>query len=229
MHSLLKVNFEYRVEISYLLFFLALTTLVLPYELLYRKVALLTGMPDGAAMSALFWAIAAVNFLAGVLRVRACAYIGSSVMMKKEVQARKVVAAGPYAYVRNPIYLADIMSMTATAFAGNFLSLIVLFFGKLLTTLLFCIYEESNLLEYIGADYKDYYDRVPRFIPKFYPYHRASVEIRPDYYDGLLHSFYPFGICAGFVFASITGVYYHVFIVGAIAPAFWYVLYLFRK
>jgi len=229
MHSILKFNFEYRVEISYLIFFLALSTLLLPYELLYKKFAMISGFSDGTSFAAVFLAIAVVNILAGILRVRACAFIGSAVMMKKEVQARKVVAAGPYAYVRNPIYLADIISMTATAFAGNALSLAVLFFGKLFTSLLFCVYEESNLLEYIGADYKDYYDRVPRFIPKFYPYYRADSTVKPDFYDGLLHSFYPFGIAAGFIFAAITGVYYHVFVVGAVAPAFWYVLYLFRK
>jgi len=230
MDKLLRFNFEYRVEISYFIFFLALCTLMMPDSaLLYRKAAEFMGTSPETGMKILFLIIAFVNIAAGILRSSACAHISSFVMMKKEVQTKKVIAAGPYAYVRNPIYLSDIIAMTAVAFAGNIYSLAVLFFGKVISSFLFCLYEEYNLLKYLGDDYKDYYDRVPRFIPKFYPYHKAEVLDKPDYKDGILNSFYPFGIAVGFLAAAFTGTYMHIFIFGGISAAVWFYLYKTKK
>ena len=175
MDRILKFNFEYRVEISYALFFMTLSTLLVKSEMVYEKLAVSMNIAPAEAMSVLFVIIAVLNIAAGVLRVSACAYLGSEVMMKKEVQTRKMVVAGPYAYVRNPIYLSDILSMTAVSLAGNFYSVAVLFSGKVLSSLLFCIYEEQNLLKVMGNDYKDYYDRVPRFFPKLYQYHKTDI------------------------------------------------------
>lgn len=229
MDRLLKFNFEYRVEISYAIFFLALSTLLIKTEMLYEKLAVSLGISTPEAMSLLFVIIAVLNFLAGVLRVSACAYLGSEVMMKKEVQTKKMVVAGPYAYVRNPIYLSDIMSMTAVSLAGNAYSVAVLFFGKVFSSLLFCIYEEDNLLKVLGSDYKDYYDRVPRFIPKLYQYHKTDILAPKNYRDGLKNSFYPFGIAAGFFAGAITQSYIYMFVIAAIAPLGWFLLYRKKK
>lgn len=225
MDRLLKFNFEYRVEISYALFILTLSTLLLKSEMIYEKLAVSMGIAPAEAMSLLFMIIAALNILAGALRVSACAYLGSEVMMKKEVQARKMVVAGPYAYVRNPIYLSDILSMTAVSLAGNSYSVAVLFLGKVLSSLLFCIYEEQNLLNVLGNDYKDYYDRVPRFFPKLYQYHKTDILAHKNYRDGLKNSSYPFGVAAGFFAGAVTQSYLCVFIIGAIAPIGWFLLY----
>ncbi len=225
MDKLLKINFEYRVEISYAIFFLTLSTLLINTDMIYEKMAISLGISAPQAMSLLFLIIGFFNLLAGALRVSACAYLGSEVMMKKEIQTKKMTVAGPYAYVRNPIYLSDILSMTAISLAGNIYSVAVIFFAKLFSSLLFCIYEESNLLEYLGNDYKDYYDRVPRFIPKFYQYHKTDILAHKNYKDGLKNSFYPFGIAAGFFAGALTHSYLYVFIIGAIAPIGWFALY----
>jgi len=229
LNKLLKINFEYRVEISYALFFLALSTLLIKSELIYESLAAYLNIEAPAAMSLLFSIIAVLNLLAGALRISACAYLGSEVMMKKEVQAKKMTVAGPYAYVRNPIYLSDIISMTATAFAGNIYSVAVLFLGKVITSSLFCIYEEENLLKYLGNEYKDYYDRVPRFIPKLYQYHNTDILAHKNYSDGMKNSFYPIGIAAGFLAGAITQTYLYIFIIGAIAPVGWFILYRKRR
>ncbi len=225
MEKLLKLNFEYRVEISYMIFFMTLSTLLIKTDMIYELLAVSLNITQPQAMTLLFLIIAFLNILAGALRVSACAYLGSEVMMKKEVQAKKMIIAGPYAYVRNPIYLSDILSMTAVSLAGNIYSLAILFPAKIISSLFFCFYEERNLLKYLGNEYKDYYDRVPRFIPKFYQYHKTDILANKNFKDGLKNSFYPFGIAAGFFAGALTQSYLYVFIIGAIAPIGWFLLY----
>jgi protein-S-isoprenylcysteine O-methyltransferase Ste14 len=80
---------------------------------------------------------------------------------------RRVVAAGPYRWVRNPIYLAALLIVGGEAWL--FLSLPVLiytaamaFFFHLFVT----CYEEPRLRRRFGATYSDYRSTVPRWIPR---------------------------------------------------------------
>jgi len=225
INRVLKINFEYRVEISYLIFIMALFTLMLNEPLVYERLAASLAINTPNSMTLLFLIIAILNIMAGLLRVSACAHLGSDIMMKKEVQAKKMVIAGPYSYVRNPIYLSDTIAMSATALAGNYYTFAALFIGKIISSFLFCIYEEETLLKYMGTEYRDYYDRVPRFIPKFYPYYKTAIISYKNYKDGLKNSFYPFGIAAGFFAGAITQNFMYVFLIGMIAPIAWFALY----
>lgn len=80
---------------------------------------------------------------------------------------KELVAAGPYRFVRNPMYVAGIITLIGWILWSPSLPLIVaplLFLG---TAHLFVTgYEEPTLRKKFGAAYADYFKRVPRWIPR---------------------------------------------------------------
>jgi protein-S-isoprenylcysteine O-methyltransferase Ste14 len=86
---------------------------------------------------------------------------------------RRVVAEGPYRWVRNPIYIAALLVVVGEAWL--FLSLpLLLYAGALAVSVhLFVIgYEEPTLRRRFGDEYAAYQRHVRRWIPR--PPRRAS-------------------------------------------------------
>ena len=89
---------------------------------------------------------------------------------------RHLVARGPYAVVRNPMYAAmtlivagEAVLWPSTALAA-YLALLLLAFHLFVTA-----YEEPRLRRRFGASYEEYCARVPRWLPTFAP----AAEGRP--------------------------------------------------
>jgi len=104
------------------------------------------------------------------------------------VEAPKLVTAGPYAYVRNPIYLANFI--TAAGFAAAFtgknspLARGLLVGGSLaaMAALYAAIvpYEEGFLRSEFGEKFDWYCERVPRVVPQLEPLPDGEGEWNPD-------------------------------------------------
>ena len=99
------------------------------------------------------------------LRVWGAAYLGYGVVHDSKMQAGSVVAAGPYRYVRNPLYLGGWFMMAA-------ISLLFTPTGALFMDLLIAIFylrlilgEESYLSAKLGEPYQQYLSAAPRLIP----------------------------------------------------------------
>jgi protein-S-isoprenylcysteine O-methyltransferase Ste14 len=79
---------------------------------------------------------------------------------------RRVVASGPYRWVRNPIYLAALLIVAGEAWLFLSLPLLAYAGGMALCFHLFVIgYEEPALSRRFGASYAEYRHAVPRWIP----------------------------------------------------------------
>lgn len=79
---------------------------------------------------------------------------------------RRVVTAGPYGVIRNPIYLAALLIVAGEAWL--FLSVPVLGYAILLAVgfqVLVVGYEEPTLTSRFGSEYEAYWQRVPRWLP----------------------------------------------------------------
>lgn len=80
---------------------------------------------------------------------------------------RRFVAVGPYAWVRNPMYIAVVMVITGEAWL--FLSLPLLLLGVALAIgfhAFVVLYEEPTLRRAFGATYEQYLATVPRWLPR---------------------------------------------------------------
>lgn len=122
----------------------------------------------GLAAATLAVTIAALASLAlgAILRVWGTAYLGSAVMSGLAMQGDVLVAAGPYRYVRNPLYLGSwllalgvsiLMPPGGAAFFLPAFSVFVLFLISA---------EERFLAAKQGDVYRQYLRRVPSLLPR---------------------------------------------------------------
>jgi len=81
---------------------------------------------------------------------------------------RRLVAQGPYRYVRNPMYIGGALLLLGFGLCQRSPS-IVLFVPAwwLLLHLLVVRYEEQTLRSKFGPDYDEYCRHTPRWVPRF--------------------------------------------------------------
>ncbi len=87
------------------------------------------------------------------------------------VKNRELATEGPYALVRNPLYVGNFLIGLGVAVMGGrwwFPLLLVLFFVPVYRALV--LKEEKRLLERFGAAFRHYCARVPRFVPRRWPW-----------------------------------------------------------
>jgi protein-S-isoprenylcysteine O-methyltransferase Ste14 len=80
---------------------------------------------------------------------------------------KELVAVGLYRFVRNPMYVAGVITLLGWILWSPSLPLIVtplLFFGAAHTFV--TLYEEPTLKKKFGAAYEEYCRKVPRWIPR---------------------------------------------------------------
>jgi len=79
---------------------------------------------------------------------------------------RKLVAAGPYRWVRNPMYVGAGTALTGAAVFYQSPALVAFTAGFLVMAHVFVVfYEEPTLERTFGAQYADYRNAVPRWVP----------------------------------------------------------------
>lgn len=98
-----------------------------------------------------------------VFRVWGTAYLGAAVVHDGSMHGAQVVAAGPYRYTRNPLYMGSCIFSIAVAIlmpptgAIFFLAATAIFHFRLILA------EEAHLAARQGEAYLTYKQRVPRF------------------------------------------------------------------
>jgi protein-S-isoprenylcysteine O-methyltransferase Ste14 len=130
---------------------------------------------DGHAATPVAWA-ATVVIAAGTALYVWCVWnfaaVGSGTPGLWDAPSR-VVAAGPYRWVRNPIYISALLIVGGEAWLFMSLPLLVytgamaVFFHLFITG-----YEERKLRRRFGSAYLEYRQTVPRWIPR--PPHRGQ-------------------------------------------------------
>lgn len=164
--------------------------------------------------------------LASFLRMWAGTVLTSDRVMAFKVQNDKLFTRGPYRIVRNPIYLADLIAMSAFALClpppGALLPLLMYAHYVQLVK-----YEEISLVGRFGDDYTDYARRVPRIIPNpgsvrniLDALSEVSISV-----DGFRHNALYVLFIAGFIVAVFTEQFFYVAIIGLPAVYDWAVLH----
>ncbi len=136
-----------------------------------------------------------------VLRVWGAAYLGYSTVHHEEMQSGAVMAAGPFRYVRNPLYLGGWFMMLAIV-------LLMTPSGALFTMVLVTIFylrlilgEEAFLATKLGEPYKEYLHAVPRLMPRLRSGLPAS-QAKPHWLVAVLTEINPIGIFVALAFLS---------------------------
>ena len=109
------------------------------------------------------------------LRIWAVGYAGGSTRTRTLGAARDLVTTGPYAHVRNPLYLGNLILSLGVCVAANVYWMIaVLVIGFLIQYTPIIRSEETYLLEMCGDRYRTYCAAVPCFVPHPRPYVEPS-------------------------------------------------------
>jgi protein-S-isoprenylcysteine O-methyltransferase Ste14 len=131
--------------------------------------------------------------LAALVRTWAAAYLGSDVVQDKQLHSERVVADGPYRYVRNPLYIGTWLLTAALSILmppGGAL------FALATVTLLIVAWvlaEEQTLSVERGDAYTTYLREVPRFFPAITPRIPAGAA-RPHWLQGFLGEIHLWGM-----------------------------------
>jgi len=118
-----------------------------------------------------------------LIRLWAVSWAGSETRTTGKVGGTYLVINGPYAHVRNPLYVGNIL-----IYFGLGIMSFALFPYLQIIALAFFIYqyyeiikeEEGFLREKFGNDFDEYYKNVPRIFPRLTPYRKEGVE-QPEY------------------------------------------------
>ena len=144
----------------------------------------------------------ALAALAGaVLRVWGAAYLGYGTVHHEEMQGGAVMAAGPFRYVRNPLYLGGWFMMLAICLlmtpSGALFAmvLVTIFYLRLI------LGEEAFLTAKLGEPYKEYLRLVPRLVPRLRSGLPASAA-RPNWLIAILTELNPIGVFVTLAFLS---------------------------
>ncbi|MFN3873611.1 MAG: methyltransferase family protein [Ignavibacterium sp.] len=116
------------------------------------------------------------------IRLWGVSWAGSETRTTGKVGGTYLIISGPFAYVRNPLYVGNIL-----IYLGLGIMSYAMFPYLQIIALLFFIFqyylivkaEEEYLFNTFGEQYKKYFESVPRFFPRFTPHRDASVEQPP--------------------------------------------------
>ena len=155
--------------------------------------------------------------VAAVWRVWGTAYLGSGTVNSSQMKAETVMAAGPYRYVRNPLYLGSWFVFAAMAFimppTGALLTMV------LLTVFLYRLIlgEEAFLIAKLGEPYRAYLHTVPRLSPRLRT-NLPKSSAKPNWARSALAELNPIG--AFITLAVCSWSYNHWLMVQAILISF---------
>jgi protein-S-isoprenylcysteine O-methyltransferase Ste14 len=125
--------------------------------------------------------------------IRFCgvAYAGSLTRVTGSVGAPEVIVTGPFAYVRNPLYVGNMLTYIGIGVMSNALyPWLVIAAAVYFAFQYFQIVlgEEEFLANEFGGGYADYKKNVPRFIPRIIPYEHPSQEHQQARWHEAVHS-----------------------------------------
>jgi protein-S-isoprenylcysteine O-methyltransferase Ste14 len=108
-------------------------------------------------------------FLSALFRTWATAYLRTEIVHDAPLYAEALVANGPYRYVRNPLYFANVPMAIGMGFMASRLGWFFMVVAMIFSMLRLIGREEDELLKTQGESYRAYLRAVPRFWPALTP------------------------------------------------------------
>ena len=130
-----------------------------------------------------FWTGLLIATVGELIRIWGVGHAGRATRTRN-VDAENLVTSGPFRYVRNPLYLGNLLIYSGF----TFLSGVWLPWSVILALILFIFQyyfivslEEEYLLDKFGPAYENYRNQVPRFFPRLVPWKdgtRIHIKLR---------------------------------------------------
>lgn len=151
---------------------------------------------------------AAMGAAAALLRTWAAGFLQSHVVHDAALHSDRLVADGPYRYLRNPLYLGTIMLAVAMGLAASPAGFAFIVVAMVVFTLRLMGREEAELTASQGESYGKYRDTVPKLIPSLSPRVPSSGR-KPQWVQGFVGEIFMWGFAASMaVFAATLDITY---------------------
>ena len=137
--------------------------------ILANRLAPKLGMNADLLARALFVLAALLLALAALIRTWASSYLAASVVYASEVKSAWLIADGPYRYVRNPLYFANVLMAISMGAMMSRSGLAVCVAAMIVFSYRLIFREEAELSASQGKPYDDYRRLVPRLWPALRP------------------------------------------------------------
>jgi protein-S-isoprenylcysteine O-methyltransferase Ste14 len=166
---------------------------------------------------------------AAFIRTWASAYLHAGVVYAAEVKTESLVADGPYRFVRNPLYLANVLMAVSLGAMMSRTGCLAAVVGMLVICYRLILREESELQASQGATYERYRRMVPRLWPSLRP-HIAAAARQAKWSAGFTAEFWYWGIAVAVTAFAITlNTTLFFVILGASISLFWVSSRLLRR
>jgi len=150
------------------------------------------------------WVAAGIAIAAWLVRLWGSSYHASGVVMSGDVITDTLTLAGPYRYVRNPLYLGNVLLAVAIGILGPpVVTLLVIALNLWFVYRLIGI-EERFLRNAVGAAYERYCAAVPRLFPRFTPAPLGHDPRKPNVAYGFLTELFSLGFAAAMVYFAVA-------------------------
>ncbi len=173
-----------------------------------------------------YYFIAFLVLIASLIRMWAGSILTSRTIMAFKIQNSKFLNSGPYEFVRNPIYLADLIAFTALSFCLRPIGLLIPFLIYLHYYQLIK-YEEEKLKTEFGNTYEEYISYTPAISPGVRQIRKLFKTPLNFYinFDGFRHNAQYILFIPGLIVAAYTGKFIHAILIALPAIVDWAVVH----
>jgi protein-S-isoprenylcysteine O-methyltransferase Ste14 len=188
-------DFEFRHRFFFIVAIFALAFLTYKFDHVTAVVALgrlfagrslgMSSLAVRHGIQALIGVSATLVIAAAWVRTWGSAYLRAEVVQDTKVHTEKLVADGPFRYVRNPLYFGNLLMAAGIGLLSSRTGWFLLVIGNILFLRRLIGREEAALLETQGEGYGAYLAAVPRLWPSLVPRVPAGVT-QPKWPQALL-------------------------------------------
>lgn len=120
-----------------------------------------------------------------LMRSWGAAYLRAAIVWAHDASSARLIIAGPFRYLRNPLYFGNILIMPWIALFMPPLGIPILAVASVLFVAALANYEGEILRERFGADYERYASAVPALFPRLVPIAADPRAPKADVGEGL--------------------------------------------
>lgn len=142
-------------------------------------------LPETTWKHAVLFLGVALVVLAVSIRTWATAYLRYDVMRNPQICTDRLIAGGPFGYLRNPLYFGNLLMVAGVGFMLSRTGMVVLVIGSLILIQRLVRREESELALTHGESFHQYCSAVPRWVPSLKP-RMAAAGYTPSFKNGVI-------------------------------------------
>lgn len=171
----------------------------------HEPTVVVLGSRFGQAGIELFaWLAVALVVAAWLVRWWGSSYHSAGVVMSGDVVTDTFTAAGPYRYVRNPLYLGNVLLAIGIGALGPPPATVLVVVFNLFVVYRLIAIEEQFLKAANGDVYARYCKAVPRLLPRLTPAPLPSDPRRPDVAYGFVTELFALGFAGSMIYYALV-------------------------